>query len=398
MSKKPFTEQFPSKNPSQTNAPIVFLVGTSTAGKSTICDKILLQDAGAHTCKIWGNDSQFDRNLNACRELLSGNQKFEEVKQYLGETLNEFDVFVPMIGGSFIGRSKDGNQTLHLLREGDLAPLEEEEFERNLADFMEKTEGRYDPKALRIIRELAQENPRDFREVASFGGLSLNDQIVEEAIRNSQQGVATILDVIPPIESFTDRLREMGHECPVHIALIHVPLDKLTKRMEKRNEDAMSEGGNPNNRRDGLFPHDQYGQLFGASDDGEQVGRLSAKSIHEAVEKFGEENGVKIRDMKSDSSLEEEKHKSAMAPIFSTLREGKKLRDHLGFEDGGTTLEVKTKVSADSVYENGEGEAAKIAGKIYDWISQKMEKTKEPSWKIILNRTSESKDDSTITR
>ena len=52
MSKKSFTEKFPSKNTSRDNAPIVFLVGTSTAGKSTICDEILRQDDNALNCKI----------------------------------------------------------------------------------------------------------------------------------------------------------------------------------------------------------------------------------------------------------------------------------------------------------------------------------------------------------
>jgi hypothetical protein len=151
-----------------------------------------------------------------------------------------------------------------------------------------------------------------------------------------------------------------------------------------------------------------------------QVGHLSVKSVHEAVEKFGEEDGVKIRDTKRDSTPEvsaEEKHKSAMDPVFATLREGKKLQDHLGFEDGSTTLNVKTKASANAVYEHSAGRATEIANDIYDWISQEMKKEKEPrsfaqeisktdddlhkkasSWQDILNRSNNSKDDSTILR
>ena len=161
-------------------------------------------------------------------------------------------------------------------------------------------------------------------------------------------------------------------------------------------------------------------RYLAASDDGVQVGHLSVKSVHEAVEKFGEEDGVKICDMKRDSTPEvsaEEKHKSAMDPVFATLREGKKLQYHLGFEDGSTALNVKTKSSADAVYEHGARRTTEIANNIYDWVSQEMKKEKEPlsfaqetsktdddlrkkasSWQDILNRTSNSKDDSTILR
>ena len=83
MSKKLFTQRFAPRNTSQNNAPIVFLVGTSTAGKSTICREILQQDASAGNCRIWGTDSEFDRNLNACRELLDGNQKFDTLHELL---------------------------------------------------------------------------------------------------------------------------------------------------------------------------------------------------------------------------------------------------------------------------------------------------------------------------
>ena len=203
-----------------------------------------------------------------CREHLKDHPKFQEVQKYFSDTLDEMDVFVPMVRGHFIGRSKSGNQTLHLLKKDDLTPLDNEEFEKNLTDFMEKTEGRYNPEALRIIRELAQENPEDFRKVAGFNGQDLNNKVVDAAIKNSKQGIPTILDIIPadrkPIEAFTDRLKEIGHEYPVHVALVHVPFNELTKRMEQINKDAMSEGDNPNNRRDGLFPHNQYGQIFGS--------------------------------------------------------------------------------------------------------------------------------------
>ena len=66
-------------------APIVLLIGSSTAGKSTICNEILRQDkeleSEALGCKIWGEDLENGQILPRCEERLTGIAKFEAIKE-----------------------------------------------------------------------------------------------------------------------------------------------------------------------------------------------------------------------------------------------------------------------------------------------------------------------------
>jgi hypothetical protein len=64
------------------NAPIIFLLGTSTAGKTTICDQILNQDKITKNLglEVWGYDLQFDDNTARCQDLLKDDQRFSEIE------------------------------------------------------------------------------------------------------------------------------------------------------------------------------------------------------------------------------------------------------------------------------------------------------------------------------
>ena len=54
-------------------APLIFLLGTSTAGKSTICDEILRQDQASENLgfETWGLDAEAENEMVRCRDLPS---------------------------------------------------------------------------------------------------------------------------------------------------------------------------------------------------------------------------------------------------------------------------------------------------------------------------------------
>ena len=354
-------------------APIIFLLGTSTAGKSTICEEISRQDEASENLgfETWGIDLESENDTERCRDLLKGNEKFEAIKDSFPDPWQ-------VIAGVYLSEVKDAETGKILKLNND------EDFTKNLDEFLAQTGGHYDKEALETLKTLAQENPNNFREKADLSHEGMNRRAFDRAIENSKNGIPTILDMVPVlkmgddsdlvpggdiVEAFKAHLTEKNFTCPTHVALVHVSAKDLTERMDERNKKALAPGGNPGDQRDGIFPLKQYTALDGASA-GETLGTLRQADIYQAAEKFGDENGVKIRKM-SEAATEE--HQSKMSGVFATLREGKKLLNQLGFEDGQTSVALGSKIKADAVYDHsGEGATAKIAEEIRGWTKEKM--------------------------
>ncbi len=358
------------------NAPIIFLLGTSTAGKTTICDQILNQEKIIKNLglEVWGTDKQFDDNTVRCRDLLKDDQRFLNIEPKFPHVRN-------IIAGIYFSEVKD-NKT------GKLLNLIGEEFDKKLGNFLAETEGRFDEESLKILKTLAEENPNNFKEKAKS---IFEESIFDKAIENSKNGKPTILDMVPSqkdeVEEFKNYLAKKNHNCPTFVAVAHVPVKELTKRMGKRNKQAENE--NSGNERDGFFPFTQYAEIFGsnATNPSQNLGTLSQVEVYQAIGKFGDKEienefgdkvsdkvRIKFRDMKgvADENPEIE-HKSKMRGTFDILRAGKEfLTNELGFEDGQNSISLGVKVKADAVYEHSQGSTVQIAEKIYDWTKEKM--------------------------
>ena len=63
----------------KTTAPIIFLLGTSTAGKSTICEEIVSKDLD--NFETWGVDKEFNNEVNRCREILKDDARFLAIEE-----------------------------------------------------------------------------------------------------------------------------------------------------------------------------------------------------------------------------------------------------------------------------------------------------------------------------
>jgi hypothetical protein len=332
-------------------APIIFLLGTSTAGKSTICEEIERQDGLSEKLgfETWGVDLEFDNEVARCRKFLQDDERFLAIK-------DKFPHPWKIIAGIYLGEVKD-SETGDILNVAD-----DEKFADNVDNFLAKTGARYDKEALEILKTLTQENPNNFRERADLTNEGMSsrafERAVDHAIENSKNGKPTILDMVPNSEggdmvaAFEKRLVERNFTCPTRVALVHLSVADLTERMDQRNQKALAAGGNPNDQRNGIFPFQQYAAIFGAiAEEGSHgLGTLHSDDVHKAVEKFGDKNDAAIRD-----------------------REGKELLDRLGFAEGKTSITVGAKVKADVVFEHSSASATtQIAEDIRGWAREKM--------------------------
>jgi hypothetical protein len=387
MRKRPVSEKAP------TNAPIVFLLGTSTAGKGTICAKIESQDQLLPSekqtgCKVWGSDLESVEYLptflkqaeEVGMEVFKDNEKFQALKEK-----------ITPVGAIIHGVGQDCFKDEISKKSLPLRSLNDQEFAEAANKFLENTEGRYSRDTLFQLRELAKEEHENLgKALGEISTPNMFERMVDRAIENSKKGIPTILDMIPDgMEDFKKYLEEKNFKCPIRTVLVHVPIPELAARMEERNKNAVAEGGDLSNRREGMFPFQQYAKIFGAiSEIGEKavLDRLSAVDVYKATEKFGDKGGIRIREM----SASVKDHKSQMAPVLATLQEGKKLLDKIGFEDGSPVLDVRAKVSADVIYDHAKESTAAIAEKIHGWIASEMRSVGESGkWAKMVRRERE---------
>jgi hypothetical protein len=331
-------------------APIIFLFGPSSIGKSTICKEIESQDKLSENLgfETWGVDSEFDNETARCREFLKHDERFLAIE-------NKFPHPWKIMSGIYLGEVQDW-KTGKILELND-----DEKFPKKLDNFLAQTEG-FDKGALEILKTLAKENPNNFREWADLSSKGREsrafERAVDHAIENSKKGKPTILDMVPNSEgedmvaAFEKRLVEKNFTCPTRVALVHLSVAELTERMDQRNQKALAPGGNPSDQRNGIFPFQQYAAIFGAiAEEGSQgLGTLNSSDIYQAVEKFGDKNDLAIRD-----------------------REGKELLDHLGFAEGTNSITVGAKVKNDVVFEHSSASSTRqITEDIRGWTREKM--------------------------
>ena len=126
-------------------APIVFLLGTSTAGKSTICKEITNQSKGTTLegqIEIWGHDSEIDKQYTDLGpEMFGDDPRFSEMVE---KGYRVYDVLSAIWGEPFKDRKTGKSLPISI------------KFEQSLPSFLLETQG-YDEKSLRDLREMARE-------------------------------------------------------------------------------------------------------------------------------------------------------------------------------------------------------------------------------------------------
>lgn len=360
------------------NAPIIFLLGTSTAGKSTIIDEVERQSKGTKLegeIEIWGHDKEMIESYKDLGEkMFGGDERFQKITQAFPD---KYEVLNAIYG-----------DPLHDKDSGKKLSLKDGEFEQSINGFLQDTEDRYSPDLISFLRDICkEEKARDmpFKIEADRlykDGDQITKNAIDRAISYSKNGKAVILDGVPLgfmkkyeiddatdyriVEKLDEYLKEKEFSGPTQVALVHVHPAEMAARMEKRNEEALARGGDIHNLRDDIRYFSQYSQLYGKqSEDGIPLGLQEIKrdDFRLIAEKFGSKDGVKIRDMK-DLEMAEQKN-VAIEEISKTMC------DAIGFEDADV-LRVGSKVRADFVFDHQQQKTSEIAGQIFGFISSNM--------------------------
>ena len=296
------------------NAPIVLLLGTSTAGKTAISEEIQKKDqqlpeSQRLNWEINGQDLwQQKNNLSNGKaidaefyKILENDNRFEGLKNVFEELPNKDDapkirkLYFPIMTGVLNWEK----ESLNLLKKDGQSEAEfKKEFDQNLDNFVEKTGGNFSKETLLSLQSITADKHEEFSKVPEKVDELQLREIFYEAIANSKNGKATIIDAAP---LFKDRnagdilkscMEEKEHNCPTHVALIHLSVPDLINRMDERNSMAEARG-KPEEIRKGFFPFNQYKGLFEAQkpdDEREIVGEVTRQNLTDAVDKFGQKN------------------------------------------------------------------------------------------------------------
>ncbi len=292
-------------------ASIVFLLGTSTAGKSTICAK--LEKSG---WDVYGVDEDLANDESRCEGLLSSESipEFQKMKDFIESGVFPKSSFHPFDKG-----------TMGLL----FALCDVDKYlEENTS---------LDEEVKIVLKSLAKKNP-DFKEKAGFNFDSMQQRIFDHAIEKSKMGISVIIDGSDGMrERFEEYAAKLNHNCSTSVALVHLPIPELAKRMEARNLRAL-ETGDLSNQRSTLRPFEQYADFFGANCDTKNLAEeeLSREEVVFAASKFGQ------------------------------VGDDVKLYDKLGFEEGQDSILVGVKIKVDAVFDHAKMTTSEIAKGIKD--------------------------------
>lgn len=316
------------ENPHHKSKAIIFLYGTSTSGKSTICKN--LQNLISNL-KVDSTDSAFkkfdEHNFEKALQYLNDNKKnFSNIKHLL-------DIFTitDICNGILNGHININNREVLFMFD-----LDESKFERMLEETL-GTGFLIEKKAIITLRKVAKSY---FEQLY----ISVHENMFGVAISNAIQGLLTILDIVPHparsgqfmIDLFQDQLKQRNYTGLTHIALIHCSIPQLSARIIERNRQARIRGA-LEDIRDEPFPFRQYAQLFSAAN-------------HSKNKHLGQLN---INDAKK-----------ALAPFCTNSAEVEKIIEQIGFTGQSDEMKIDTKCNFDKIYDSGLQTAAEIAEKI----------------------------------
>lgn len=271
-------------------ASIVLLIGTSTAGKGTICNEIKRQN---DQWKTYGHDELFD-DLHSERDErflneLKDDARFKEIARLLPKDFAARKLYQAIQQRNFEYQGKI------------IDLLDEEKFNEKIAEFSQAS----DREILQQLRSLALEKNQKFqdifKDVYGFGEENPRYEKVlfDKAIASSKAGVPMVLDLTPDngrpsdktsniVDRFEKYCAEQNHQCPIHVALLHLPVKHLEARIEGRNTAAIARGDDSDVRQ-GIGPLTHYVEIFGPASgkEGEKiVGEIAAKDVNQMIAKF----------------------------------------------------------------------------------------------------------------
>ena len=198
---------------------IVLLLGTSTAGKSSIIDAFLQKNRLARESGI---------DISARKDIVA-----QMSQQFPGEIQTIRDALGVSVTDTTILNCIVSRDPSSLCKKG--ATIAEKE----------------------AVRSAVQKIRQGF----SHSDVDVGKIMFDEILCNSVQGIVTIFDHID-VEAVFSRVMNLHIQLPLEFALVYCPFKDLSDRMDKRNEKAEA-AGTPLDIRRGTFPFKQFAHFFG---------------------------------------------------------------------------------------------------------------------------------------
>jgi hypothetical protein len=260
---------------------VVLLLGSSTAGKSSLCKELVAQhkwdsgsiDEACDKIRVEQRPVMLDalRKLNLPSQLQS--HMMEEEVQTLAAT-------------GLVTISKGDHQLSHQFQSPDLEGLEEK---LKKADFKESEIPEL-ARTLRLVTKTGMDVYHGFPDPTQ--------RLYDDTFTKSNSGKSIVLDVVPGrdvekdlafFEKCAQQYREQhpGETLTTSVVFAYCPPQKLSERIQERNRKA--ETDNPRDKRVGLFPFDQLGALVTAEKkfDNSSENKFSRTELFYLINKHG---------------------------------------------------------------------------------------------------------------
>lgn len=337
---------------------IVLLCGTSTAGKTSICDAA--QDHANNTGNSWnidGTDIAMDEAWE--KESTLDGVKYKSGQEHFIDAMKMHDIddktvdraakvidrrtlAIAVLSRQSLGKTKV--DTVNLIPGEDLR-VQAQEIHKKLSSENNKKYSTDDIEDLLSIIKTCNKKGDFFARHPHIPLKNLYQNMLSNAINEAKKGRSTILDVVGNemingqliADEFKKRLKKS--ELPDNsgqVVVAHCPINTLIRRIDGRNAKA-KEDGNEKDIRQAFFPFTQYGAIYERTEDPLDpsklaVGKVSRQDIIDAAAKFGG----------GDSEVSS-------------------LLDSLGFKDEDEEVYVTSKVSSDQYYQTGAHTSEQIA-------------------------------------
>ena len=345
---------------------IVLLCGTSTAGKTSICKQAQIEaQKMGHSWYIDGVDIASERvwtepnELNGVSYPSAENHFTSAMKMHDidSETVNRAtEAFgARTLSVAFMSRLYLGNPTVDKI---ELIPKDDIKTQaKNVhKELCPENQAKYSVDNIEDLLHIINNcpPPEEFISQHPYPPLTqLNEAMISQALNRAKNGESTIIDVVGNETingqlmalQFKEIIREAGLPSSTgEVVIAHCPINTLTQRIDKRNQEAVKQG-RLEDVRQAFFPFTQYGSLYERTMDPElSVGEVSRQDILDAAKKYGgklEDVSSLLRNLGFDDDLDKVyvTQKTQGAMVFQT---GKQTPQEIAEQLCSQVLETKS--------------------------------------------------------
>lgn len=189
--------------------------------------------------------------------------------------------------------------------------------------------------AIKTIQEAISDPSPELAETFNFSFKDLEFEMFDDAVACSRRGQNVIFDVLD-FSTLSNYINDKNINEPIRVILVYCPFHELSARMEKRNKEAV-ESGDTDNQRIGAFPLEQFSRIYTQKKDYQNTFELVKRE--QAIKAFSEnfDNGIENA---RRQRCEEEKLERMSLDKEQKLT---KFLENLGFIDGVDEVEIAPK-------------------------------------------------------